>query len=66
MASISWDWVGNHLRVKVLCSYAGLATQILVNEIESDNNHLIDVGDGILRDFLTLSRKYFENTRKYS
>ncbi|MCG3225888.1 MAG: MBL fold metallo-hydrolase [Candidatus Heimdallarchaeota archaeon] len=61
MTSISWDWIGNHLRVKVLCSYAGLATQILVNEIESDNNLLIDVGDGILRDFLNLPRKYFEN-----
>ncbi|NPD89213.1 MAG: MBL fold metallo-hydrolase [Asgard group archaeon] len=61
MTSIPWDWIGNHLRVKVLCSYAGLATQILINEIESDNNHLIDVGDGILRDFLTLPRKYFEN-----
>jgi ribonuclease Z len=61
MTSVSWDWIGNHLRVKVLCSYAGLATQILVNEIKTDDNHLIDVGDGILRDFLTLPRKYFEN-----
>jgi ribonuclease Z len=60
MTTISWDWVGNHLRVKVLYSYAGLATQILVNETESDFNHLIDVGDGILRDFIDLPRKYFE------
>ncbi|MCG3220954.1 MAG: MBL fold metallo-hydrolase [Candidatus Heimdallarchaeota archaeon] len=63
MTSVSWDWIGTHLRVKVLCSYAGLATQILVNEIVTDNNLLIDVGDGILRDFLDLPRKYFENIR---
>ena len=56
-----WDWTGNHFRVKVLCSYTGLATQILVNEMETDANFLIDVGDGILRDFLALPRKYFEN-----
>ena len=61
MTSVSWDWIGNHFRVKVLCSYAGLATQILINEIEIDNNLLLDVGDGILRDFLVLPRKYFEN-----
>jgi ribonuclease Z len=56
-----WDWIGVQFRVKVLCSYAGLATQILVNERETDANFLIDVGDGILRDLLTLPRKYFEN-----
>ena len=61
MTAVSWDWIGNHFRVKVLCSYAGLATQILVNEIEKDNNLLLDVGDGILRDFLALPKEHFEN-----
>lgn len=58
---VSWDWIGNHLRVKVLFSSAGLATQILVNDIEKDSNFLIDVGDGILRDLFSLPSKYYEN-----
>jgi len=61
MNSISWDWKGKHFNVKVLYSYAGVATQILVNEIETDNNILMDVGDGILRDLLSLSRRHYEN-----
>ena len=56
-----WDWMGKFLRVKVLFSAAGLATQILVNDIENDTNLLIDVGDGILRDLVSLPRKYYEN-----
>ncbi|OLS31942.1 MAG: Ribonuclease BN [Candidatus Heimdallarchaeota archaeon AB_125] len=58
---VMWDWSGNNLRVKVLFSSAGLATQILVNNIEKDSNLLIDVGDGILRDLVTLPGKYYEN-----
>jgi len=68
---VMWDWSGNNLRVKVLFSSAGLATQILVNNIEKDSNLLIDVGDGILRDLVTLPGKYLslihisEPTRPY-
>ncbi len=58
---VTWDWIGHHLQVKVLFSSAGLATQILVNDIERDSNFLIDVGDGILRDLVSLSSKYYEN-----
>lgn len=60
METIPWDWVGNHLRVKVLYSYAGVATQILVNDIETNSNILMDVGDGILRDLLDLPKKVYE------
>ena len=61
MGSISWDWKGEQFNIKVLYSYAGVATQILLDEIETDNNILMDVGDGILRDLLTLSRSYYES-----
>ncbi|MFW9851713.1 MAG: MBL fold metallo-hydrolase [Candidatus Thorarchaeota archaeon] len=61
MQTFSWDWLGNNLRVKVLYSYAGVATQILVNDIETDFNLLMDVGDGILRDLLHLPKKFYEN-----
>lgn len=61
MNSISWDWQGKHFNVKVLYSYAGVATQILVNENDTDNNLLMDVGDGILRDLLSLSRRDYES-----
>ena len=37
---VVWDWKGNHLRVKVLFSSAGLATQILVNDIEKEEEEL--------------------------
>ena len=58
---VTWDWEGKHFRVKVLCSLAGVATQILVNETDTDSNILMDVGDGVLRDLITLPRKYYEN-----
>ncbi len=61
MGSISWDWKGEQFNVKVLYSVAGVATQILVNEVETDNNMLMDVGDGILRDLLSLSRRHYDN-----
>ncbi len=61
MQAISWDWSGIHLQVKVLYSYAGVATQILVNDVETDSNLLMDVGDGILRDLLNLPKKFYEN-----
>jgi ribonuclease BN (tRNA processing enzyme) len=60
MNSISWDWKGKQFRVKILYSYAGVATQILVNDIKKENNILMDAGDGILRDLLSLPRKYHE------
>ena len=60
MHSISWDWKGKHFLVKVLYSYAGVATQILVNDTKEDTNILMDAGDGILRDLLSLPRKYYE------
>ncbi|MHA2357169.1 MAG: MBL fold metallo-hydrolase [Candidatus Heimdallarchaeaceae archaeon] len=59
----SWDWEGTNLRVKVLFSYAGVATQILINDIENDDFFLLDVGDGILRDLLKLSHNYFERIK---
>jgi ribonuclease Z len=59
--TVEWDWKGNHLQVKVLFSSAGLATQILVNDIEKDSSFLIDVGDGILRDLVALPSKHYEN-----
>ena len=58
---ISWDWVGKQLRVKVLFSSAGIATQIIVNDIAREHIFLIDVGDGILRDLVALPKKYYEN-----
>ena len=61
MQTFSWDWSGNHLRVKVLYSYAGVATQILVNNVETGSNLLMDVGDGILRDLLYLPTKFYKN-----
>ena len=61
MGSISWDWKGKQFNVKVLYSFAGVATQILLNEIETDSNLLMDVGDGILRDLLTLPRSDYES-----
>jgi ribonuclease Z len=61
MQTVSWDWLGKYLRVKVLYSYAGVATQILVNDVETDSNLLMDVGDGILRDLLSLPKKFYDN-----
>jgi len=58
---VSWDWVGQHFRVKVLCSLAGVATQILVNDIDTSSNILMDVGDGILRDLISLPKTHYEN-----
>ena len=51
---VNWDWKGQQFRVKVLCSLAGVATQILVNDVETGSNVLMDVGDGILRDLISL------------
>jgi len=61
MQHLSWDWIGNHLRVKVLYSYAGIATQILVNDIKNNSSILMDVGDGTLRDLLDLPKRVYEN-----
>ena len=58
---VHWDWQGNHFRVKILCSLAGVATQILVNDIETCSNILLDVGDGILRDLISLPRTHYDN-----
>jgi hypothetical protein len=38
---VNWDWKGRHFRVKILCSLAGVATQILVNDIDTGSNILI-------------------------
>ncbi len=56
-----WDWKGDYLYVKVLYSKAGIATQILVYDIEEELCFLIDIGDGILRDLVSLPEKYYEN-----
>ncbi len=61
--TILWDWEGNHLKVKVLYSRAGIATQILVFDIEEEEVYLIDVGDGILRDLVSLPKIFYENIR---
>jgi ribonuclease Z len=44
------SWEKNGIRVEVLYSRAGVATQILVSV--DDSNFLVDVGDGTLRDLL--------------
>ncbi len=59
--TVLWDWEGNHLKVKVLYSKAGLATQILIFDIEKELIYLIDVGDGILRDLVSLPKMFYEN-----
>jgi len=56
-----WDWEGKYLKVSVLHSKAGLATQILVFDIEEEHSYLIDVGDGILRDLVSLPKMFYEN-----
>jgi len=58
---VNWDWKGQHFRVKILCSLAGVATQILVNDIDTGSNILMDVGDGILRDLIALPKTHYEN-----
>jgi ribonuclease BN (tRNA processing enzyme) len=58
---VNWDWKGRHFRVKILCSLAGVATQILVNDIDTGSNILMDVGDGILRDLIALPRTHYDN-----
>ncbi len=58
---VNWDWKGQHFHVKILCSLAGVATQILVNDIDTGSNILMDVGDGILRDLIALPRTYYDN-----
>ncbi|MBY9001611.1 MAG: MBL fold metallo-hydrolase [Candidatus Heimdallarchaeota archaeon] len=58
---VTWDWLGEHFRVKVLCSLAGVATQILVHNLDTNSNILMDVGDGILRDLIVLPRSYYDN-----
>lgn len=58
---IVWDWEGNEFCVKVLCSLAGVATQILVHNKGTDSNILMDVGDGILRDLISLPKNLYEN-----
>ncbi|TFG09704.1 MBL fold metallo-hydrolase [Candidatus Heimdallarchaeota archaeon] len=57
--NISWDWEGSYLKVKVLYSRAGLATQILVFDDE-EQVFLIDSGDGVLRDLTALPDKLYE------
>ncbi len=59
--TVHWDWIGQHFRVKILCSLAGVATQILVNDIATGSNILMDVGDGILRDLISLPRTHYDN-----
>jgi ribonuclease BN (tRNA processing enzyme) len=59
--AVHWDWIGQHFRVKILCSLAGVATQILVNDIATCSNILMDVGDGILRDLISLPRTLYDN-----
>lgn len=56
-----WDWEGKYLKVKVLYSRAGLATQILVFDEDKNQTYLVDVGDGILRDLFSLPKKFYEN-----
>ena len=58
---ISWDWEGLHLKVKILYSKAGLATQILVLDIETEDVFIMDTGDGILRDLVSLPRAFYDN-----
>lgn len=61
LTNVSWDWEGEYLRVKVLFSSAGLATQIIVEDRDEKSIFLIDVGDGILRDLIALPKEYYEN-----
>jgi len=58
-SNISWDWEGRYLKAKVLYSRAGLATQILVIDDE-EQVFLIDSGDGVLRDLVSLPNKLYE------
>ena len=58
---VAWDWEGEHFKVKILYSVAGVATQILINNIDSASNILMDVGDGILRDLISLPRWHYDN-----
>ena len=59
----NWDWEGEQFKVKVLYSYAGVATQILVMIKEEENYFLMDVGDGIIRDLITFPSEIYENIK---
>jgi ribonuclease Z len=61
--TISWDWEGQYLKVKVLYSKAGLATQILTLDIESQEVFILDAGDGILRDLVSLPKQFYNDIR---
>lgn len=59
---MNWTWSGTHLKVRVLYSVGGIATQILVAKDDS-LFFLLDVGDGILRDLVSLEPAIYENIR---
>lgn len=59
----NWNWKGEQFEVKVLYSYAGVATQILVKVVEEENYFLLDVGDGILRDLISFPNKIYEKIK---
>ncbi|MHA1687637.1 MAG: MBL fold metallo-hydrolase [Candidatus Heimdallarchaeaceae archaeon] len=60
MSLLPWDWIGDYLRVKVLYSVGGIANQILLS-VEDQSFFLLDVGDGILRDLISLKTSIYEN-----
>ena len=49
-------WQGKNWNVNVICSKAGVATQILISTLECDI--LVDVGDGTLRDLLEINYEF--------
>lgn len=45
-------WTGRHIEAEVLYSKAGIATQILLTDIEKKEHILMDCGDGVVRDLI--------------
>ncbi len=45
-------WQGNHMKVDVLFSKAGIATQILLTDTVNQDHLLLDCGDGTVRDLI--------------
>jgi ribonuclease BN (tRNA processing enzyme) len=63
-----WDWRGQEFQVKILYSRKGVATQILVESkgtfIPTESGfHLLDCGDGTLRDLLGLEEDWIHGLR---
>lgn len=62
-----FNWTKNDLTVNILHSVAGLATQILLTKHSINSGRpisiLLDSGDGVCRDILSISSKIFTNLK---